>query len=325
MHPADDASEESAGYAETVGHEPVMLAEVLDYLDPRPGETIVDCTLGGGGYALAICQRLGPTGRLIGVDQDDAALAYAAHRLQGYPVTYVHESFVHLDSIIQRLSLTSVDGYVFDLGVSSLQLDTPERGFSFRTEAPLDLRMDRRNPVTAADLVNRLSERELEELFFASGYERRWARRLARAIVTSRQRTPIRTTTQFADLIAASIPARRRSKIHPATLAFQALRLEINQELPALSAALVTAAHHSNTAARIVAVSYHSLEDGIVKRAFQFLSGKRRPPSNPYEAEEPPPPRVVTVLTPKPLTPSHEEVRRNPRSRSAKLRAVERL
>ncbi|HOF86576.1 MAG TPA: 16S rRNA (cytosine(1402)-N(4))-methyltransferase RsmH [Armatimonadota bacterium] len=313
-----------AGYAETLRHEPVMLEEVLAYLDPQPGETMVDCTLGGGGHALAICQRLGPTGRLIGIDQDASALAYARRRLRGYPVTFVHDSFAHLEKIISDLSLRGADGYLFDLGVSSFQLETPERGFSFRTDAPLDLRMDARNPVTAADLVNRMPEQEIMELFQQSGYDRRWARRLARTIVATRQHTPITTTRQFAELVAATIPVSTRSH-HPATLAFQALRIAVNDEVTALTGALIAAIHHSNVAARIVTLSYHSLEDGICKRTFRQMSGKRPPPSDPYAPEPPAPPTLVSILTPKPLSPSPEEVRRNPRSRSAKLRAVERL
>jgi 16S rRNA (cytosine1402-N4)-methyltransferase len=312
------------GYAETLRHEPVMLAEVLAYLDPQPGETIVDATLGGAGHARAICERLGPTGRLIGIEQDADALALARRRLHGCPVTFVHDNFRHLDNIIQNLDLGPVDGYFFDLGVSSFQLDVAARGFSFRQEARLDMRMDTRLPVTAEDLINRMTESELLAIFYESGYGR-WARRLTKAVITSRQQSPITTTTAFADLIAATIPAHHRSKTHPATKAFQALRVAVNDEIAALHDALIAAANHSNIAARIVVLSYHSLEDGETKRTFQTLAGRRPPPSNPYEPEPPALPQVVSVLTKKPLTPSPEEVRRNPRSRSAKLRAAERV
>jgi 16S rRNA (cytosine1402-N4)-methyltransferase len=217
-----------------------------------------------------------------------------------------------------------VDGFLFDLGLSSFQLDTPERGFSFRFTAPLDMRMDQRQSTTAADLVNRMSEEELVRLFIDSGYGR-WGRRLARAVVTSRKLSPITTTTAFADLIAATIPAQRHSKIHPATQAFQALRIAVNDELTALAEALTAAAHHSNPAARIVVLSFHSLEDGEVKRKFFILAGKAAPLPTPFAPDQPPPPRLFTVLTKKPLTPSFDEVRRNPRSRSAKLRAAERI
>jgi 16S rRNA (cytosine1402-N4)-methyltransferase len=220
--------------------------------------------------------------------------------------------------------VAGADGFFFDLGVSSFQLETPERGFSFRFDAPLDMRMDQRLPATAADMVNRMSEDQLVRLFVESGYGR-WARRLARAITATRKQSPITTTTAFAAIVTATIPVLRHSKIHPATKAFQALRIAVNDEIAALSEALTTAAHHSNTDARIVVLSYHSLEDGEVKRQFNILSGKRLPPSSPFELELPPPPRLMTVLTKKPLTPTPEEVQRNPRSRSAKLRAAARL
>lgn len=313
-----------AGYAEALRHEPVMRDEVMHYLDPQPGETIVDCTLGGGGHALEICRRIGPTGRLIGFDQDAQAVATARRRLQDFPVTFIHDNFRNLDKRIDELGLRGADGFLFDLGVSSFMLDAPERGFSFSADAPLDMRMDQRNPTTAADVLCRLSEQEILELFTESGYDRRWARRLARAIITTRQHTPITRTRQFAELVAATIPAGARSH-HPATLAFQALRMRVNEELPALSAALTAAVHYSNIAARVVVISFHSLEDGIVKRTFRHLSGKRLPPSDRYAPEPPAPPTLVSILTPKPLTPTPAEVKRNPRARSAKLRAVERV
>lgn len=324
MCPENDLPGSEAGYAESLQHEPVMLSEVLEYLNPQPGKVIVDCTLGGGGHALEICRRIGPTGRLIGIEQDESALVRAKARLQDCPVTYVSDNFRHLDNILTELSVDGADGYLFDLGVSSFQLETAERGFSFRFDAPLDMRMDQRQPTTAADLVNRMREDELMRIFIESGYGR-WARRLAKAITASRQQSPITTTKTFADLISATIPAAAHSKIHPATKAFQALRIAVNDEVAALKEALIVAAHHSNSNARIVVLSYHSLEDGETKRTFHFLAGKRPPPSNPYELELPAPPRLVTVLTKKPLTPSQDEVRRNPRSRSAKLRAVERV
>jgi len=324
MSEFDEFSGGGEGYDESLHHEPVMLREVLEYLDPQPGKTIVDCTLGGGGHALAICQRLGPTGRLIGIEQDADALTRAKQRLEGCPVTFVHDNFRHLDNILSDLSVDGVDGYFFDLGVSSFQLEAAERGFSFRFEAPLDMRMDRRLTTTAADLVNRMSEDELMRIFIESGYGR-WARRLARAITATRKLSPINTTTALADLITANIPVQHRSKIHPATKAFQALRIAVNEEITALAEALTIATTHSNVNARIVVLSYHSLEDGETKRTFHFLSGRSLPPSNLYEKALPEPPCLVRILTKKPLTPSPEEVQRNPRSRSAKLRAAERI
>jgi len=305
-------------------HEPVMLAEVLHFLDPQPGDTIVDCTLGGGSHAEAICAKISQSGRLIGIEQDADALQQARQRLQHYPVTFVHDNFSNLDNILTNLSVDGVDGILFDLGVSSFQFDTPDRGFSFRYDAPLDMRMDRRQPTTAADLVNRMSEEEMVRLFWDAGYGR-WARRLTRAVITSRTKSPITTTAQFAALIADTLPAAYRSKkIHPATQAFQALRVAINDEIAVLDTALLAAARHCNISARITAISFNSSEDREVKRTFQFLAGKSAPPPMYFTLEQPAPQRLFTILTKKPLTPSPAEVRRNPRSRSAKLRAAER-
>ena len=321
------ASGDGAGYSEATQHIPVMLAEVLEFLDPQPGETIVDATLGAAGHTLAICERVGPTGRVIGIEQDADVLALAQRRVAGLPVTIIRDNFGNLDNICTNLAIDGVDGFLFDLGVSSFQLDTAARGFSFRADAPLDMRMDRRMTTTAADLVNRMPEEELVRLFTVSGYGR-WARRLARAVITSRSLSPILTTQQFADLIAAKIPAGHRRKIHPATQAFLGLRIAVNDELAVLDTALTIAANHSNSHARIVVLSYHSLEDGVTKRKFQLLAGKRPPPSDPlarFAVEPPAPPPGFRVLTKKPIGPSLDEVQRNPRSRSAKLRAVERL
>lgn len=323
----DDDATANAAPEPTGEHAPVMLHEVLEYLDPTEGETIVDCTLGGGGHALEICRRIGPTGRLIGIDQDASALARARKVLDGYPVTFVHENARHLSAIITQLSLSGVDGVLFDLGVSSFQFDTPERGFSFRADAPLDMRMDVRNPTTAADLVNRMTEDDLVRLFYDSGYGR-WARKLARAVITSRNQSPITTTARFADIFTATLPAAYRSKrIHPSTQAFNALRVVVNDEIAAFITALSAAAHHSNLGCRIVVIAFNSQEDREVKRNFQSLAGKAstNPPSTHYTPNAPVHPPAFRILTKKPLTASPEEVRRNPRSRSAKLRAVERI
>lgn len=309
---------------EALRHEPVMLQEVLHFLDPQPGETIVDCTLGGGGHSLAICRRITQTGRLIGIEQDEDALLRARNTLQNCPVTLVHDNFRNLDKIIQQTSASGVDGVLFDLGVSSFLLDTPERGFSFRTDAPLDMRMDQRQSTTAADLVSRLTEEEMVRIFLEAGLGR-WARRIARAISTSRTQSPINTTAQLADLITATLPAAYRSKkIHPATQVFQALRIAVNDEIAALDIALAAAARHCNIGARIVVIAFHSSEDREVKRTFQFLAGKPAPPPTYFTEELPLSQGQFTILTKKPLVTSLEEVRRNPRSRSAKLRAAER-
>lgn len=315
--------DEESGYSADLTHEPVMLNEVLEYLDPQPGKVIVDCTLGGGGHAIEICRRIGDNGRLIGIEQDIDGLNRAKQRLAGYPVTFIHDNFRNLDNILNSLQLEKVDGFLFDLGVSSFQFDKGERGFSFRFDAPLDMRMDQRSSVTAADLVNRMSEEELTAIFIESGYVGRWARQLARAINALRQKSQLNTTAKFSELVAANVPAKHHSKIHPATLAFQALRIHVNGEIEALITALTAAIRRSNNHARIVVISYHSLEDRETKRTISLLSGKTKPPSDPFNID-PPVVKLVNVLTKKPLVPTTEETRRNPRSRSAKFRAIER-
>ena len=315
--------DEESGYSAELTHEPVMLKEVLEHLDLQPGKVIVDCTLGGGGHAIEICRRIGDTGRLIGIEQDIDGLNRAKQRLAGYPVTFIHDNFRNLDNILNSLQLEKVDGFLFDLGVSSFQFDKGERGFSFRFDAPLDMRMDQRSSITAADLVNRMSEEELTAIFIESGYVGRWARNLARAIHASRHQSQLNTTAQFAELVKANVPAKHHSKLHPATLAFQALRIRVNSEIEVLSEALLAAIRHSNIHARIIVISYHSLEDGETKRTFHLYSGKTRPPSDPFNID-PPVVKLVNILTKKPLVPSFEETRKNPRSRSAKFRVVER-
>jgi len=304
-------------------HIPVMLAEVLEYLAPRPGGIYVDCTLGLGGHTKAIAELVGPTGRVYGIEQDEDAIKIATQRLQGLPVTIIKSNFRDLDRVISDLSVDGVDGFLFDLGVSSLQLDTPERGFSFRFEAPLDMRMDRNRPTTAADVVNRMSEEDLRVIFIESGYGS-WARRIAKAITAKRQLSPINTTTELVALITATVPSAAHSKINVATLAFQSLRIVANDELAALTEALIAATNYCNIKARIAVVSFHSLEDRVTKRTLQYLCGKRPPRTSIYEPDIPAPPRLLSAVTNKPLLPSREEQKKNPRSRSAKLRVVER-
>ncbi len=313
---------EHEGTAEAI-HIPVMLPDVLEYLNPQPGGVYVDCTLGMGGHTKAIAELVGPTGKVYGIEQDEDAIKIAEQRLQGLPVSIIHDNFRNLDKIITDLSVARVDGFLFDLGVSSLQLDTPERGFSFRFDAPLDMRMDRSRPTTAADIVNRMSEEDLRGIFIESGYGSR-ARRIAKAISAKRQLSPINTTTELVELIAANVPAAAHGKINVATLAFQSLRIVANDELAALTEALIAATAHCNTHSRIAVISFHSLEDRVTKRTFQYLCGKRPPRTNIYEAEIATPPSLLSALTKKPLLPAREEQKTNPRSRSAKLRVVER-
>jgi len=280
----------------------------LALLQPGPGGRYLDATVGLGGHAEAILQASAPGGTLLGIDRDGEALALARQRLApfGPRVTLVqgrYEELADLPGIGKGF-----DGMLFDLGSSWLQLDSAERGFSFGREGPLDMRMDRSTGQTAADLVNRLSERDLADLIFRWG-EERWSRRIAWAVVEARRRTPIRTTTELASLAAGAIPRRAWPRhIHPATRTFQALRIAVNDELAGLGPALEKAVTLLRPGARAAAISFHSLEDRIVKQTWRGLevSGRAR------------------VLTKRPITPGETEVAGNPRARSAKLRAVER-
>jgi 16S rRNA (cytosine1402-N4)-methyltransferase len=323
----------------TLNHVPVMMREVLDLLAPVPGACVVDATLGAGGHAVAILDRLGPKGRLIGIDRDPAALAIATSRLERlagergwtppYPWTLRQSNFSQLSCLLGSMDIRRVDGILFDLGVSSLQLDTPTRGFSFREDGPLDMRMDPGAPQTAADLVNRLPEAELARLIWVFGEERR-SRRIARRIVEQRALAPFRSTGELAALVAGCYPPdARRGRIHPATRTFQALRIAVNQELESLQAALagvadLLAAPGTHHGGRLVVLAYHSLEDRIVKRSLGFLAGRCQcPPEVPACVCGARP--LVRILTRKPVTPEPAEVERNPRARSARLRAGERL
>lgn len=304
-------------------HVPVLLNETLYWLNPRPGGVYVDATLGGGGHAEAILERIGPLGRLIGMDRDDAACEAASRRLRrfGEAAIIVRENFAAMQQVLATLGLAQVDGVLFDLGASSMQFSDPARGFSFQLAGPLDMRMDRRQQRTAADLVNRLPERELADLLWRYG-EERWSRRIARAIVASR---PVKTTEQLAGLIARAIPPRSRPRgIHPATRSFQALRIATNDELLNLEKALPDAAEVLREAGRLCAITFHSLEDRTIKHTFLRLSRGCTCPSG-ASARTAGEPVQLRVLTKKPVLPTPEEVARNPRARSAKLRVAERV
>lgn len=274
---------------------------------------VVDCTLGGGGHAEAILNAIGPGGRFIGIDRDEAAILKARERLGVLAdrVRLVQERFEHLGSILESETIRGVDGILMDLGVSSLQLMDPDRGFSFQKDGPLDMRMDRREGRTAAELVHSLSEEDLSRILFEYG-EERWARRIARGLVLARRKAPIATTRRLAELILRSVPGpARRGRIHPATRTFQALRIAVNRELEGLSGVLESAAEVLNPGGRLCVISFHSLEDRIVKQAFRSLSENG--------------PGVFRRVTKKPIRPGPEEVGQNPRSRSAKLRVLERV
>ncbi len=303
-------------------HVPALLQEAIELLDPQPGDTIVDCTIGSGGHTAAVLERLEGKGRVIGLDADRQALERCRRRFAGKPVMLVQGNFHELGVMLDSVGVGEAQGFLFDLGVSEEQLQEAERGFSFSREGPLDMRMDEQSPSSAADLIRRLPEEELAEIFREGG-EERWARRLARHIAQSRQTSPITTTAQLAALIAAAIPVRAQPrKIHPATVAFQAIRFSVNTELDALAAALPAAINRSQAGSRVVVIAYESRSDGVTKEWFRHLARSCRcPPSLPLCQCEGRP--LVRLLTRRPLTPSAEEIARNPHCRSAKLRAAE--
>ncbi|HLN32173.1 MAG TPA: 16S rRNA (cytosine(1402)-N(4))-methyltransferase RsmH [Gemmataceae bacterium] len=286
-------------------HVPVLPAEVLDALAPAPGQTIVDATVGAGGHARLIAERLGPTGRLIGLDQDASMLDLARARLAGLPVTLVQSNFDELATELKRLGIEKVDGILADLGVCSDQMDAPDRGFSFQQPGPLDMRMDATLGEPASSLLARLSERELADVFWQYG-EERFSRRIARRIVDTRRLEPLATTDQLADLVRRCVPwpKGRRPAIDPATRVFQALRIAVNDELGALERFLADLPRCLKPGGRAVIISFHSLEDRRVKHAFRERAHWQ-------------------ALTRKPIQAGEEEIQNNPRSRSAKLRAAQ--
>ncbi|WPD23221.1 MAG: 16S rRNA (cytosine(1402)-N(4))-methyltransferase RsmH [Candidatus Electrothrix scaldis] len=293
-------------------HIPVLFQEVMDWLQPCSPGCYVDGTLGLGGHTELILEQSAPEGRVLGFEWDAQAAEFAAKRLSGFGERFqlIHASYADMAEEIQHQGQNGVDGLVdgilVDLGVSSLQLDCPERGFSFREEAPLDMRMDTRREMTAEQLVNRLSQDELADIFFHYGEERQ-ARRVARFLVEAREKEKVMTTRQLADLVALSIPKKYHpKKIHVATKVFQALRIAVNRELENLTRLLTDGPKLLKPGARFCIITFHSLEDRIVKQAFA---------KTPY----------YRVLTNKPVLPTAEEVRSNARARSAKLRVAERL
>jgi 16S rRNA (cytosine1402-N4)-methyltransferase len=292
------------------GHLPVLTAEVIEQLQPGRGGVFVDCTVGLGGHSNALLAA--GAGRIIGLDRDidalDRARAVLAPWLQR--VELVHADYRSLDSVLERLSVPLVDGALADLGVSSVQLDTPGRGFSFQRDEPLDMRMDRSGGDTAADLLARSSELELADAIFQFG-EERYSRRIAHALVDARRQAPIETTGRLAAIVRRAIPRRGLMRIDPATRTFQALRIWVNRELEGLERFLQAAARRLRSGGRLVVITFHSLEDRIVKHTFRALAQQDA--------------ATLRVLTKKPIVPAEAELRRNPRARSAKLRAAERV
>ncbi len=307
-------------------HIPVMVEEVLNFLRPGAGGVYLDCTLGTGGHAEEILKASAPSGILYGIDIDPGAIKIATERLSpwGDRVRLFQWDYRKLPEMVSQWGLPPLDGVLFDLGVSSLQLDHPERGFSFNLRAPLDMRMDPNSEITAAYLVNHLPEASLSRLLWEYG-EERWSRRIALRIVEARMKRPFTTTVELAEVVKAAIPrAYWPKRIHPATRTFQALRIAVNQEITGLSQALKDAVKLLRPGARICVLAFHSLEDRIIKTTLKGLSkGCVCPPHVPTCICGGIP--VLRVLTKKPLRPGPAEQSRNPRSRSARLRAGEKL
>ncbi|MFQ5841810.1 MAG: 16S rRNA (cytosine(1402)-N(4))-methyltransferase RsmH [Thermodesulfobacteriota bacterium] len=291
-------------------HFPVLVEEVLEFLQPHPDGIYVDGTLGGAGHALKILERSSPTGRLIGIDRDREAIEEARKRLEPYEgrTTIIHGNFSDLREILRELNIGDVDAILLDLGVSYQQLMDAKRGFSFQSEGPLDMRMDQTGGEPASKLINTRSQGELEEILRRYG-EGRWARRIAKAIVRHRQKIPIATTKQLRDIISSAVrkPPRR---IHPATKAFQAIRIAVNDELNNLVKVIRDGIPLVKSRGHLCIVSFHSLEDRIVKETFRQFEKS---------------PELITIITRKPISPSKREIAENPRARSAKLRVAERV
>jgi 16S rRNA (cytosine1402-N4)-methyltransferase len=290
-------------------HLPVMTAEVLQQLRPERGGLFLDCTVGLGGHARALLEN-GAT-RLLGLDRDRDALARARAELAPWSdrVELVHADYRTVREILDARRITTVDGALADLGVSSMQFDAPGRGLSFQRDEPLDMRMDRSTGATAADLVARASESELADVIFQYG-EERYSRRIARAVVEQRKERPVTTTHALASIVRRAIPRRGFARIDPATRTFQALRIWVNRELEGLDRFLETVAYRLQVGARVAVIAFHSLEDRIVKHTLRALDGPRG---------------ILRVLTRKPIVPGAGEVERNPRARSAKLRAADKV
>ena len=306
-------------------HKSVLLDECIEALNIRPDGIYVDGTLGGAGHSSELVKRL-TTGRLIGIDRDRVALTAAEERLRPYldRVTLVHANFSEIRSILNNLSIPGVDGMLFDLGVSSPQLDDAERGFSYMADAPLDMRMNRDDPLTAAEIVNTWSAEELRGIFYEYG-EERYAPQVAAAIVRRRESKPIETTLELAEIIRSAMPPQAlREKQHPAKRCFQAIRIAVNDELGAVRRLMDDAIDCLNPGGRLAVITFHSLEDRIVKTAMQAAAkGCTCPPEFPVCVSGKKP--RVTVLTRKPIVSGAAELNENPRARSAKLRVAEKL
>ena len=302
-------------------HVPVLLQEVLQYLEIRPDGIYADGTAGGAGHSLAIAKQLTPSGHLYAFDRDPDAVVTATERLAGYPATVIHANYDEMEHVLKEKGVPGLDGVLMDLGVSSHQLDEASRGFSFHTDAPLDMRMSQTG-MTAADLVNTAEESELSRILFTYG-EERFARNIARKIVAAREITPIRTTKELAEIILSGVPAQQRRAKNPCRQCFQAIRIAVNGEFEHLEAGLKAAFSMLKPGGRLAVITFHSLEDRIVKQQFaQWCRGCICPPDFPVCVCGRTPEAKLVVK--KPVIPTPEEQERNSRSRSAKLRVIER-
>ena len=292
-------------------HIPVLKEEVLEYLNLKPGDSVVDCTLGTAGHALDIAERIGPQGTLIGIDRDSDSLEVAKERLKSVSCSchFVHGDFRHVDAILKNLEISKVNAMLFDLGISSFQLEDPKRGFSFQADGPLDMRMDKNSYISAYELVNSLSEKEISDILRNFG-EERFYHRIAHFLVQKRTKHPLESTKDLTDAIAQAVPRKfQYQRIHPATRSFQAFRIAVNRELEALDLALESCLDFLSQGARLCVISFHSLEDRIVKKKFQRFSAQEK----------------VSLLFKKPLQPSEKEIQGNPRARSARLRVAQKI
>ncbi len=312
-------------------HTPVLLAECLEYLELQTQHVFVDATLGGAGHSFEAAKHLGREGTLIGIDQDEVALAAARAKLETLPeetrpnLELLRGNFGDLDSLLTSAEVPGIDAILFDLGVSSVQIDTPSRGFSFKENGPLDMRMDPgKQTLNAAEIINTYNAADLTRVIRTYSDEK-WASRIAEFVVRARQEAPIETSEQLVDVIKAAIPASaRRAGGHPAKRTFQALRIEVNSELDVLASGLEAAVRWLNPGGRLVVISYHSLEDRIVKDVFNSCANRCTcPPDLPVCVCGKKP--ILEILTRKPLLPSAAEIERNSRARSAKLRVARKL
>lgn len=306
-------------------HKSVLLNETIEGLAIKPEGTYVDGTLGGGGHSFSILEKLNDQGRLIGIDQDEAAVAAAGERLERFNnVTIVRNNYCNIKHVLSEMEIESVDGILLDLGVSSYQLDTPERGFSYMNDAPLDMRMDQRSEFTAADIVNTYSQSELTRMIRMYG-EDKFAANIAKHITAAREGGPIKTTGELVEIIKASIPQKfQKTMGHPAKQTFQAIRIELNKELKVLEDSLEDMIKLLNPGGRICVITFHSLEDRIVKNIFKECESPCTCPKD-FPVCVCGKKSLGSVITRKPIIPTQEEMQENPRSKSSKLRIFEKI